>query len=173
MTEVRSASFLSSGFTTMAVINQPERKLAKRTSVQWVIFQKEVPFISFLVIRQSRTNKNSNDYSNMKMIWFWNGIKSSQGIIIVLVINSLIRFEKRDSKRPMFILKIMIKMNQIIVMISKQHILIDLGLHSQISSSNFWEKTFFIQVMTFSLQIENFITNTILYETWVFLTEST
>ena len=32
-TEVRFASFLSGGFTTMAVINQPERKLAKRTSV--------------------------------------------------------------------------------------------------------------------------------------------
>ena len=34
-TAVRFASFLSSGFTIMAVINPPERKLAKRTSVQW------------------------------------------------------------------------------------------------------------------------------------------
>ena len=33
-TEVRFASFLSGGFTTMAVINPPESKLAKRTSVQ-------------------------------------------------------------------------------------------------------------------------------------------
>ena len=33
-TEVRFASLLSSGFTTMAVINAPERKLAKHTSVQ-------------------------------------------------------------------------------------------------------------------------------------------
>ena len=33
-TEVRFASFLSGGFTTMAVINQPERKLAKRIFVQ-------------------------------------------------------------------------------------------------------------------------------------------
>ena len=32
-TEVRFASFLSFGFTTMAVINPPEKKLAKRTSV--------------------------------------------------------------------------------------------------------------------------------------------
>ena len=32
-TEVRFASFLSGGFTTMAVINPPERKLAKRTYV--------------------------------------------------------------------------------------------------------------------------------------------
>ena len=36
-TQVRFASFLSGGFTTMAVINPPERKLAKRTSVQWLI----------------------------------------------------------------------------------------------------------------------------------------
>ena len=35
-TEVRFASFLSGGPTTLAVINPPERKLAKRTSVQWV-----------------------------------------------------------------------------------------------------------------------------------------
>ena len=33
-TEVHFASFLSSGFTTMAVINPLERKLTKRTSVQ-------------------------------------------------------------------------------------------------------------------------------------------
>ena len=33
-TEVRFASLLSGGFTTMAIINPPERKLAKRTSVQ-------------------------------------------------------------------------------------------------------------------------------------------
>ena len=32
-TEVRFASFLSGGFSNMAVINQPERKLAKHTSV--------------------------------------------------------------------------------------------------------------------------------------------
>ena len=35
-TEVRFASLFSGEFTTMAVINTPERKLAKRTSVQWV-----------------------------------------------------------------------------------------------------------------------------------------
>ena len=34
-TEVRFASFLSCDFTTMAVIDPPERKLAKRTSVHW------------------------------------------------------------------------------------------------------------------------------------------
>ena len=33
-TDVGFASVLSSGFTTMAVINPPESKLAKRTSVQ-------------------------------------------------------------------------------------------------------------------------------------------
>ena len=35
LTEVHFASFLSGGFTTVAVINQPERKLTKRTSVQY------------------------------------------------------------------------------------------------------------------------------------------
>ena len=34
-TEVRLANFLCGGFTTMAVKNPPERKLAKRISVQW------------------------------------------------------------------------------------------------------------------------------------------
>ena len=34
-TEERFASFLSGGFTTMAVMNPTERKLAKRTSLQW------------------------------------------------------------------------------------------------------------------------------------------
>ena len=34
-TEVRFASFFSGGFTTMAVINQPEKKMVKRTSVNW------------------------------------------------------------------------------------------------------------------------------------------
>ena len=32
-TEMRFASFLSGGFTTMTVINPPEKKLGKRTSV--------------------------------------------------------------------------------------------------------------------------------------------
>ena len=35
-TEMRFASFLSNGFI---VVNPPERKLAKRISVEWVIYQ--------------------------------------------------------------------------------------------------------------------------------------
>ena len=35
-TDMRFASFLSGGFTSMAVINPPEKKLAKRTSVPCV-----------------------------------------------------------------------------------------------------------------------------------------
>ena len=35
-TEVRFARFLSGGFTTMAVINPPEREMAKLTSVHWL-----------------------------------------------------------------------------------------------------------------------------------------
>ena len=34
-TEVRFASFLSGGFITAIVVNPPERKVTKRTSVQW------------------------------------------------------------------------------------------------------------------------------------------
>ena len=37
-TEVHFASFLSGGFITAIVVNPPERKLAKRTSVQWYNF---------------------------------------------------------------------------------------------------------------------------------------
>jgi hypothetical protein len=37
------ASFLSRGFTTMAVINHPERKLAKRTSVQCLHYHQAWP----------------------------------------------------------------------------------------------------------------------------------
>ena len=36
-TEVRFASLLSGGFITAVVVNQPERKLAKRTSVQCLL----------------------------------------------------------------------------------------------------------------------------------------
>ena len=35
-TEMRFASFLSGAFITALVVNPPESKLAKRTSVQWV-----------------------------------------------------------------------------------------------------------------------------------------
>ena len=55
-------------------------------------------------------------------------------------------------------------------MISKLHILIDLGLRSQISSSNFWEKTSFIQAMIFHSKWKYFLLSiTILWETWVFI----
>ena len=42
-TEVCFASFLSGGFITAIVVNPPERKLAKRTSVQW--FKVIKPFL--------------------------------------------------------------------------------------------------------------------------------
>ena len=42
-TKVGFARFLSSGFTTMAVINPPERKLVKRTSVHWWAICYQVP----------------------------------------------------------------------------------------------------------------------------------
>jgi hypothetical protein len=38
---VRFASFLSGGFTTMALINPPEKKIGqKRTSLQWALLNK-------------------------------------------------------------------------------------------------------------------------------------
>ena len=36
-TDMRFDSFLTGGFTTMAVMNPPEKKLEKRTSVHWYI----------------------------------------------------------------------------------------------------------------------------------------
>jgi hypothetical protein len=41
-TEVSFASFLSGGSTSMAVINLPEKKLAKRTSVHCLNFRAEI-----------------------------------------------------------------------------------------------------------------------------------
>ena len=41
-TEMRFVSFLSGRFTTKTVANPPERKLAKRTSVQWMGGSKKV-----------------------------------------------------------------------------------------------------------------------------------
>ena len=46
------AIFLSSGFTTMAVLNQPEMKLTKRTSVDWIEYK--AAFGSLLKIGSSR-----------------------------------------------------------------------------------------------------------------------
>ena len=45
-TEVRFASFLSGEITTTAVINPPDRKLAKHTSVQKLPFCKLRPYLS-------------------------------------------------------------------------------------------------------------------------------
>ena len=45
-TEVRFASFLSGGFITAIVVNPPEMKLAKRTSVQCAGLSLEIPSIS-------------------------------------------------------------------------------------------------------------------------------
>ena len=50
-TEVCFVSFLSGGFTTTAVINPPERKLAKRISVQC---EKLEMFFVFLLFQDSR-----------------------------------------------------------------------------------------------------------------------
>ena len=49
-TEVCFVSVLSGGFTTMAVINPPERKLAKSTSVQWGKIVSRVACLFFSLI---------------------------------------------------------------------------------------------------------------------------
>ena len=43
---MRFASFLSGGFTTMAVMNPPEKKLAKRTSVRWFAGTNDIDQVS-------------------------------------------------------------------------------------------------------------------------------
>ena len=45
-TEVRFASFLFSGFTTMAVINSPENRLAKCTFVHWSLWKNKTENIT-------------------------------------------------------------------------------------------------------------------------------
>ena len=44
-TEVRFATFFSGGFTTIAVINPPERKLEKRTTVHWYVSSNQLNLI--------------------------------------------------------------------------------------------------------------------------------
>ena len=44
-TEVRFVSFLSGEFTTIAVINPPERKLEKRTTVHWYVSSNQLNLI--------------------------------------------------------------------------------------------------------------------------------
>ena len=55
-TEVHFDSLFSGGFTTMAVINPPERKLTKRTSVQWgeitFYFLRKVPILRRILFKE-------------------------------------------------------------------------------------------------------------------------
>ena len=56
ITKVRFASLFSGGFTTMAVINPPERKLTKSTSVQWgeitFYFLRKVPILRRILFKE-------------------------------------------------------------------------------------------------------------------------
>ena len=63
-TEVHFASFLSGGFTTMAVINPPERKLAKRTSVHCQIHKTDLLFWAILAVRALFCNANEFLFMN-------------------------------------------------------------------------------------------------------------
>ena len=61
-TEVHFASFLSSGFTTMKVINPPESNLAKRTSVHWL--QNHRPILSPCFLENAEM-----EHCNIYMSW--------------------------------------------------------------------------------------------------------
>ena len=57
-TEVRFAGFLSSRFITAIVVNPPERKLAKRTSVKWSKFsEQKLGFFSKVRMLKNTFNK--------------------------------------------------------------------------------------------------------------------
>ena len=66
---MRFSSFLFGGFTTMAIINPPERKLEKRTSVQWCgsffswLFKNENNFWDY-----TTCNKNQAIISEMQKL---------------------------------------------------------------------------------------------------------
>ena len=70
-TEVHFASFLSGGFTAVAVINPPEKKLVKCTSVQWCTNC----WASRTCTRLSEIFEQFNirfasNFSNIKNTWF-------------------------------------------------------------------------------------------------------
>ena len=45
--EVRFASFISGGFITATLVNPPERKLAKRTSVQYMYQRRQIVLLLY------------------------------------------------------------------------------------------------------------------------------
>jgi hypothetical protein len=60
-TKVRFASFFSGGFTNTAVMNLPEKKLEKRTSVHWMVGEKWTLLTVFL-FQQLNVMYQSTDY---------------------------------------------------------------------------------------------------------------
>ena len=70
-TEVRFASTISGGVTTMAAINPPERKLAKRTSVQWstLHFRGWQPKNFKVILSFSNLKRNSTSMSSNSEAW--------------------------------------------------------------------------------------------------------
>ena len=70
---MRFASFLSGGFATMTVIYPPERKLAKRTSVEWKIVDilhgtYHVPSMDFLLTLHPKPSIKSKNSSLSQLV---------------------------------------------------------------------------------------------------------
>ena len=61
-TEVHFAHFLSGGFITGIVVNPPERRLAKRTSVHWLtpVWRAKVPGFTIIIIAVNGVNDNES-----------------------------------------------------------------------------------------------------------------
>ena len=79
-TEVRFASFLSGGFTTMAVINPPESKLAKRTSVHWAIINFDKNTSNVTILNRNGEWKFGDDLLNSwNITWTLNFPDNTRG----------------------------------------------------------------------------------------------
>ena len=67
-TEVRFASLLSGGFTAMAVIIPPEKKLANRTSVHWPVYLLSISILT-IVFRFPITD--TSYFKNVLEYWYF------------------------------------------------------------------------------------------------------
>ena len=80
---MRLASFLSGGFITAIVVNPPERKLAKRTSVQWkvrTIFGNRMLFKLHIVSRIIVKRLHRGAFCQFLFLWiYYYGSNESTG----------------------------------------------------------------------------------------------
>ena len=67
-TDVSFASFFSGGFITAIIVNPPEMKLAKRTSVQWFIRKRNTTYEIGTLASAKQTNASCS--SSSKILFF-------------------------------------------------------------------------------------------------------